>query len=101
MIVVIETETEEIGKGTGIENDIVREVGNAKMRGIGKEMIGIVVVRLLVLVTLLPYEEEMERPRKRQEKAFSSMARNTFFGSSKSKADTRQLRRPFVQTKVY
>lgn len=60
VIVVIGTETEKIGKGTEIENDIAREFGNMKTRGIGKETIGIVVDRLLVLVTLLPYEEGME-----------------------------------------
>lgn len=79
VIVVIGTETEKIGKGAEIENDIAREVGNMKTRGIGKETIGIVVDRLLVLVTLLPYEEEMEI-RKKQDKIISSMARNRSSG---------------------
>lgn len=51
--VVTGTEIEEIGKGTGIENDIAREAGNVRMRGIGKEMIETVVDRLLVLVTFI------------------------------------------------
>lgn len=51
--IVTGTEIEEIGKGTGIENDIAREAGNVRMRGIGKEMIETVVGRLLVLVIFI------------------------------------------------
>lgn len=53
MTVVTGTEIEGIGKGTGIENDIEREAGNVRMRGIGKEMIETVVDSLLVLVTFI------------------------------------------------
>lgn len=51
--IVTGTEIEGIGKGTGIENDIAREAGNVRMRGIGKEMIETVVGRLLVLVIFI------------------------------------------------
>lgn len=99
--VVTGTEIEEIGKGTGIENDIAREAGNVRMRGIGKEMIETVVDRLLVLVTLLRYEKEMERPRKRQEKAIYSIACTRLLRHNNSETDTRQLRRSFVPAEVY